>query len=77
MLVKCVVFYCLKRSQRCFSVSSVVTFPTHRDGQGLLREEQNALNGNTPLEHKHDQVQVPRDLRPSKDRVYFTATFNQ
>lgn len=23
----------------CFSVSSVVTFPTHRDGQGLLKEK--------------------------------------
>lgn len=27
----------LKRSRRCFSVSSVVTLPTQREGQGLLR----------------------------------------
>lgn len=54
--VKCQAFYCLKRSQRCFSVRSVVTFPTHRDGQGLLREKQNALNGKIFLSQKHYHV---------------------
>lgn len=31
--------YILKRSRRCFSVSSVVTFPTHSDGHGLLTDQ--------------------------------------
>lgn len=31
--------YVLKRSHKCFSVISVVTFPTQRDGQGLLKNK--------------------------------------
>lgn len=41
----------LKSSHRCFSVSSVVTFPTHRDRQGLLKERKNIVKrNNSPVQ---------------------------
>lgn len=66
--------YILKRSLRCPSVSSVVTFPTHRDEQGLLEETRREnvsrktpnvrYNNKTPQRTLVRALLVPTDNRP-------------
>lgn len=70
----CVVscFYTLKRSRRWFSVSSVVTFPTHKDLQGLLKATQTS----PPLtKQKNKQKQNTTYCSGEKKHEWNPATY--